>query len=109
MGAGGAAFLGSDTIPNWEIKGALQREAPTGSSKELQGLRLGSVISSCCHLPLPTRSSGRAGGRALWAQQQSPPQTGGRSQEPGGKEREGKSPPGTVTSVWNFLLDRCKV
>ena len=33
MGAGGTAFLGSDTIPNWEIKGAPQREAPTGSSQ----------------------------------------------------------------------------
>lgn len=33
MGAGGAAFLGSDTIPNWEIKGAPQREAPTRSSQ----------------------------------------------------------------------------
>lgn len=33
MGVGGAAFLGSDTIPNREIKGDPQREAPTRSSQ----------------------------------------------------------------------------
>lgn len=32
-GGWGAAFLGSDSIPNREIKGAVQREAPTGSSQ----------------------------------------------------------------------------
>lgn len=53
-----------------------------------QGLCLGSVISSCHHLPLRGSGSGQEGGRRLWAQQQSPPQTRGRRVVGGERESE---------------------
>lgn len=50
------------------------------------GLCLGSVISSCRHLPLP--GSGQEGGHRLWAQQQSAPQARGRRVVGGERESE---------------------
>ena len=96
MGGRGATFLGSDTIPNREIKGAPRREAPARSSQA-------HVWGQCLALATTFLSvgSGRQGG----------PDCGPSSRVAPGAEAGGWrwGGGGAVTTVWNFLLDRCKV